>query len=52
MEIEPPDSLYGLYQGTPLTERAWAYGNQLPTASRIFQRPSKRTATTRTTCAP
>ena len=22
MEIEPPDSLYGLYQGTPLTERS------------------------------
>ena len=21
MEIEPPDSLFGLYQGTPLTER-------------------------------
>ena len=22
MEIEPPDTLFGLYQGTPLTERA------------------------------
>ena len=21
MEIEPPDTLFGLYQGTPLTER-------------------------------
>src|SRR5262245_60401744 len=26
MEIEPPDSLYGLYQGTPLPERTWAFG--------------------------
>ena len=26
MEIEPPDSLYGLYQGTPLTERSWPWG--------------------------
>ncbi len=24
MEIEPPDSLYGLYEGTPLPERQWA----------------------------
>jgi len=24
MEIEPPDSLFGLYQGTPLPERGWA----------------------------
>ncbi len=23
MEIEPPDTLLGLYQGTPLTERHW-----------------------------
>jgi predicted Zn-dependent protease with MMP-like domain len=23
MEIEPPDSLYGLYHGTPLPERSW-----------------------------
>ena len=27
MEIEPPDSLYGLYQGTPLPERDWDFGN-------------------------
>ena len=27
MEIEPPDTLLGLYQGTPLTERALGYGN-------------------------
>jgi predicted Zn-dependent protease with MMP-like domain len=39
MEIEPPDSLYGLYQGTPLTERTWAYGNALPDRITIYQRP-------------
>ena len=39
MEIEPPDSLYGLYEGTPLTERPWAPGNALPDRITIFQRP-------------
>ena len=39
MEIEPPDSLYGLYQGTPLTERTWDFGNALPDRITIFQRP-------------
>ena len=39
MEIEPPDSLYGLYQGTPLPERTWAFGNSLPDRITLFQRP-------------
>jgi predicted Zn-dependent protease with MMP-like domain len=39
MEIEPPDSLYGLYQGTPLTERSWGFGNALPDRITIYQRP-------------
>ena len=39
MEIEPPDSLFGLYQGTPLPERAWAFGNTLPDRISIYQRP-------------
>jgi predicted Zn-dependent protease with MMP-like domain len=39
MEIEPPDTLYGLYQGTPLTERSWGYGNQLPDRITLFQQP-------------
>jgi predicted Zn-dependent protease with MMP-like domain len=39
MEIEPPDSLYGLYQGTPLPERAWAHGNALPDRITIYQQP-------------
>lgn len=37
--IEPPDSLYGLYQGTPLPERTWSYGNQLPDRITLFQIP-------------
>ena len=39
MEIEPPDSLYGLYQGTPLPERAWGHGNALPDRITLFQHP-------------
>ena len=39
MEIEPPDSLFGLYQGTPLPERGWAYGNTLPDRISIYQGP-------------
>jgi predicted Zn-dependent protease with MMP-like domain len=39
LEIEPPDSLYGLYQGIPLTERTWDHGNHLPDKITIFQRP-------------
>ena len=39
MEIEPPDSLYGLYQGTPLPERTWAFGNTLPDRITLYQRP-------------
>jgi predicted Zn-dependent protease with MMP-like domain len=39
MEIEPPDSLFGLYHGTPLPERGWGYGNTLPDRISIYQRP-------------
>jgi predicted Zn-dependent protease with MMP-like domain len=39
MEIEPPDSLYGLYQGTPLTERGWSFGNNLPDRITLYQVP-------------
>jgi predicted Zn-dependent protease with MMP-like domain len=39
MEIEPPDTLFGLYQGVPLTERRWDYGNTLPDRITIFQFP-------------
>jgi predicted Zn-dependent protease with MMP-like domain len=37
MEIEPPDTLLGLYQGTPLPERQWAHGNTLPDRITLFQ---------------
>ena len=39
MEIEPPDSLFGLYQGTPLPNRGWGYGNALPDRISIYQGP-------------
>ena len=39
MDIEPGDTLFGLYQGTPLPERGWAYGNTLPDRISIFQGP-------------
>jgi predicted Zn-dependent protease with MMP-like domain len=44
MDIEPPDTLLGLYQGTPLTERRWDTGNQLPDRILIFQGPHERAA--------
>jgi len=44
MEIEPPDTLLGLYQGTPLTERGWGHGNALPDRVLIFQGPHERDA--------
>ena len=42
MEIGPPDTLLGLYQGIPLTERAWDYGNTLPDRILLFQGPLER----------
>jgi predicted Zn-dependent protease with MMP-like domain len=39
MDIDPPDTLFGLYQGTPLTERAWDYGNALPDRITLYQFP-------------
>lgn len=44
MGVEPPDTLFGLYQGTPLTERAWDYGNALPDRILLFQGPHEREA--------
>jgi predicted Zn-dependent protease with MMP-like domain len=37
--VEPPDTLLGLYEGTPLTERQWADGNRLPDKVTLFQGP-------------
>ena len=39
MEIEPDDTLFGLYQGTPLPDRGWGYGNALPDRISIYQGP-------------
>lgn len=39
MEIDPPDTLLGLYSGTPLTERRWDHGNALPDRITLFQGP-------------
>jgi predicted Zn-dependent protease with MMP-like domain len=44
MEIDPPDTLFGLYQGLPLTERHWDYGNALPDRIILFQGPHERDA--------
>ena len=44
MEIAPPDTLLGLYSGTPLTERRWDHGNSLPDRVLIFQGPHERAA--------
>lgn len=43
MEIEH-GTLFGLYQGVPLTERGWNYGNMLPDRIIIFQRPIEEAA--------
>ena len=37
--IEPPDSLYGLYEGTPRTEREWSPAGDLPDRITIFRDP-------------
>jgi predicted Zn-dependent protease with MMP-like domain len=39
MEIEPPDTLYGLYRGVDITRRDSAYGNVLPDTITIYQGP-------------
>ncbi|MEQ1896345.1 MAG: metallopeptidase family protein [Vicinamibacterales bacterium] len=44
MGITPPDSLYGLYSGTPLTERTWGDGNRLPDRITLYQRPIEEDA--------
>jgi predicted Zn-dependent protease with MMP-like domain len=39
LEMEPDDTLLGLYHGTPLTERDSTYGNTLPDWISIYQGP-------------
>lgn len=38
LAMAPGDELFGLYQGTPLPERPWGYGNALPDRITLFQR--------------
>lgn len=37
--MEEGDTLLGLYEGTPLTERQWDDGNRLPDKVTLFQGP-------------
>ncbi len=37
-------TLFGLYQGVPLTEREWNFGNALPDRIVIYQKPIERAA--------
>ncbi len=37
-------TLFGLYQGIPLTQREWNYGNMLPDRIVIYQRPIEAAA--------
>ncbi|MPZ18599.1 MAG: hypothetical protein GEV06_11900 [Luteitalea sp.] len=39
MDLGADDTLYGLYQGTPLVERTWAEGNRLPDQITLYQLP-------------
>jgi predicted Zn-dependent protease with MMP-like domain len=39
MDMEEDDELFGLYEGTPLPERASSYGNTLPDRISIYQNP-------------
>jgi predicted Zn-dependent protease with MMP-like domain len=44
MDVTDGDTLFGLYQGVPLTERAWSHGNALPDRILLFQGPHEREA--------
>jgi predicted Zn-dependent protease with MMP-like domain len=37
LEMEADDALFGLYEGTPLPDRSWGYGNALPDRITLFQ---------------
>ncbi len=45
--IEPPETLFGLYSGTPLIERSTAYGLVLPDKITLYQRPIEGDCRTR-----
>jgi predicted Zn-dependent protease with MMP-like domain len=39
---DPENTLYGLYEGVPLTERGWGYSGVLPDKITIFRGPLER----------
>ena len=39
---DPENTLYGLYEGVPLTERGWGYSAVLPDKITIFRGPLER----------
>lgn len=44
MEVPRGETLFGLYQGLPLTQRSWDHGNTLPDRILLFQGPHEREA--------
>ena len=44
LEADEDDTLFGLYVGTPLTERHWDHGNALPDRIILFQESHEREA--------
>jgi predicted Zn-dependent protease with MMP-like domain len=44
LEIEPPDTLYGLYRGIDVTHRDSGYGNVVPDTITIYQGPIEEEA--------
>ncbi len=42
LEVPDGETLFGLYHGTPLTQRGWDFGNRLPDQITIFQGPHER----------
>ncbi len=38
----PEETLYGLYEGVPLTQRGWGYSGALPDRITIFKGPMER----------
>lgn len=39
LDVEDDGTILGLYQGTPLSQRGFGYGNQLPDRITLFQGP-------------
>ena len=47
VELDPDDTLLGLYEGIALTERQWAHGNTLPDKITLFQIPIEEASESR-----